>query len=196
MSKRSGVAVVAMLVAAAALPVAQGRPRELANVQELGAAAAEFDNGLVQAVVAYYYSQRNHDSRWLLVEFGLNSRQAADLRRDRIELVTPDGDVVPLAAQRAWGEDSTRARQLLQEAEPARHQVRSYFRQIADQEALRFFGRPEQGQTVFDQVSVSFDRILIGDLLFASPRGAWARGRHVLVVRLEDDVVQLPIDLR
>ena len=185
-----------MLVAAAALPNAQGRPRELANVRELGAAAAEFDNGLVQAVVAYYYSQRHHDSRWLLVEFGLNSRQAADLRRDRIELVTPDGDVVPLAAQRAWGEDSTRARQLLQEAEPARHQVRSYFRQIADQEPLRFFGRPEQGQTVFDQVSVSFDRILLGDLLFASPRGAWTRGRHVLVVRLEDEVVQLPIDLR
>ena len=185
-----------MLVAAAALPVAQGRPRELANVQELGAAAAEFDNGLVQAVVASLLLAAK--SRLALAAGGIRSQQppgggpAARPHRARHSRRR----VVPLAAQRAWGEDSTRARQLLQEAEPARHQVRSYFRQIADQEPLRFFGRPEQGQTVFDQVSVSFDRILIGDLLFASPRGAWARGRHVLVVRLEDEVVQLPIDLR
>ena len=40
------------------------------------------------------------------------------------------------------------------------------------------------------------DQVLLGDLLFESPTGAWARGRHVLVVRLEDGVVQLPIDLR
>ena len=197
MSLRTSFSVLALVIAITALPAAQARPRELAHVEALGAAAAEFNDGLVQAVVAYYYSQRNHDSRWLLVEFGLNSRQPADLRRDRIELVTPAGDRVPLAGQRAWGQDSERARRLLQDAQPARHQVQSYFRQIADHEPLRFFGRPESGQTVFDEVSTSFDRVLIGDLLFESPTGAWARGRHVLIVRLDGDgVVQLPIDLR
>ena len=40
-------------------------------------------------------------------------------------------------------------------AQPARHQVQSHFQQIADHEPLRFFGRPESGQTVFDEVSTS-----------------------------------------
>jgi hypothetical protein len=173
-----------------------GRPRELPHVTQLGAALSEYNDGVVQAVAAYYHSQRHHDSRWLLVEFGVNSQRSLDIARDRIELVTPAGDVVPLASQRQWGQDSARARQLLQEAQPTRHQVRTYFRQIADHEPLRFFGRPEQGETVFDVVSASFDRVFVGDLLFESPTGAWARGQHVLILRLRRDVVELPIELR
>ena len=173
------------------------RPPELKHVEQLGQALAEYSDGVTQAVAAYYYSQRHHDSRWLLVEFGFYSRQPVDLVRDRITLVTPAGDVVPLAAQRAWGDDAQRARQLLQEAQPTRHQVASYFnKQIASGQLLRFFGRPEQGQTVFDTVSTSFDRVLLGDLLFESPTGAWARGRHILVVGLDEGEIAVPIDLR
>jgi hypothetical protein len=190
-------AVVALAVLVGAGASAQsGRPRELRHVTQLGAALSEYNDGVVQAAAAYYHSQRNHDSRWLLVEFGINSQRSLDIARDRIELVTPAGAVVPLASQRQWGQDSARARQLLQDAHPSRHQVRTYFRQIADHEPLRFFARPEQGETVFDVVSASFDRVFVGDLLFESPTGAWARGRHVLVMRLGGDVVELPIDLR
>lgn len=187
---------VALVVGSGTSAQQSGRPRELRHVKLLGAALSEYDDGVVQAVAAYYHSQRNHDSRWLLVEFGVNSQLSLDIERNRIELVTPAGGVVPLASQRRWGQDSARARQLLQDAQPTRHQVRSYFRQIADHEPLRFFGRPEQGETVFDVVSASFDRVFVGDLLFESPTGAWERGRHVLVVRLGRDVVELPIDLR
>jgi hypothetical protein len=196
-SRICGLVLAALAAAVVATGAQAPRPPELKHVEQLGQALAEYDDGISQAVAAYYYSQRNHDSRWLLVEFGFTSRQPVDLERDRITLVTPAGDVVPLAAQRAWGEDSARARQLLQEAQPTRHQVSSYFRkQIVSPERLRFFGRPEQGQTVFDSVSASFDRVLLGDLLFESPTGAWARGRHVLVVDIDEGEVALPIDLR
>lgn len=194
--RRLSLVLVTLTVSTAGLHAQSGSLRELRHVTQLGEALSEYHDGVTQAVAAYYYSQRHHDSRWLLVEFGVNHRRGADLRRGRIELVTPAGDVVPLAGQRQWGQDSTRARQLLQEARPSRHQVRSYFRQIASHEPLRFFGRPEQGQTVVDVVSTSFDVVLAGDLLFESPTGAWDRGRHVLVVRLDGDVIQLPIDLR
>jgi hypothetical protein len=196
-SRISGLVLAALAATVAATGAQAPRPPELKHVEQLGQALAEYNDGITQAVAAYYYSQRNHDSRWLLVEFGFNSRQPVDLERDRITLVTPAGDVVPLAAQRAWGADSSRARQLLQEAQPTRHQVSSYFRkQIASSSPLRFFGRPEQGQTVFDSVSTSFDQVLLGDLLFESPTGAWARGRHVLVVAVDEGEVALPIDLR
>ena len=51
------------------------RPRELPNVTPLGAALAEYKDPQVRAVAAYYHSQRNHDSAWLLIEFGVASPQ-------------------------------------------------------------------------------------------------------------------------
>ncbi len=194
--RRLSLASALVLVTVIGVGAQPPRQRDLPHVQQVGAALTEYDDGVVQAIAAYYHSQRNHDGRWLLVEFGFHSQVPADLQRGRIELVTPDGSVVPLAAQRQWSQDSMRARQLLQQAQPTRHQVRTYFRRLADVEPLRFFGRPEDGQTVLDRVSTSLDRVLLGDLLFESPTGGWARGRHVLVVRLDRDVVQLPIDLR
>ena len=53
------------------------RPRELSHVKQLGAALAEYNNGSMHAVAAYYYSQRNHDSRWLLIEIGIMQERAA-----------------------------------------------------------------------------------------------------------------------
>ena len=196
MTLRSSYAVVFALIGLAALPAAQSRPRELANVRELGAALAEYNNGLVQAVAAYYYSQRNHDSRWLLVEIGINSRQLTTISRDRIELVTPNGDVVPLSGQRRWAEDSARAQTLFQQVRPTRHQVGSYFRAIADITRLRFFAAPGVGGTVIDTIDTAADQILLGDLFFESATGAWGRGRHVLVIGHTNGVVELPIDLR
>lgn len=172
------------------------RPRELAFVKELGAALAEYHDGSLQAVVAYYHAQRHHDSRWLLLELGLNSQRGTSFRRDRIELHTPDGEIVPLSGQRRWSQDPARAQRLLQQVQPSRHQVRSYFRMLADVERLRFFSAPNSGGTVIDAVDTGADRVLLGDLLFESPTGAWERGRHVLVIGHTHGVAELPIDLR
>lgn len=172
------------------------RPRELAHVRELGAALAEYNDGRVHVVTAYYYSQRNHDSRWLLVEFAVNSQSVLSVRRDRIELVTPSGDVVPLSGQHRWGSDAARAQRLVQQVRPSRHQVSAYFREIAEVERLRFFTRPGEGGTVVDAVDTARDRILLGDLLFESPTGLWDKGNHVLVMGHDRGVVELPIVLR
>jgi hypothetical protein len=49
---------------------------------------------------------------------------------------------------------------------------------------------------VLDLADLALDRIFLGDLYFQSPTGAWARGRHVLVVHNAVSTVRLPIDLR
>jgi len=190
------VLVAQALVTGPAASAQSASQRELANVRQLGSALAEYRDRRVRAVAAYYHSQRSHDSAWLLIEFGASSPEPLILRRTEFDVVTPDGDVVALATQRRWGADSERARLLLQQARTSRHQVRSYFPDVRGSESLRFFGRPENGETVIDAVQSGPDQVLLGDLLFESPTGAWARGRHVLVVGLEDGVVQLPIDLR
>jgi len=189
--------VAAFVVGMVAFADAQrAQPREFSHVKPLGAALVEYQDGLTQAVAAYYHSQRNHDTPWLLIEVGVSSPQAFVLRRDRVRLVSPSGQVVPLAAQTRWGGDSARARGLLQQARTTRHQVRTYFRGTRDGVRLRFFGRPEQGQTVVDVAQIAPEEVLLGDLLFESPTGAWERGTYALEIEHDAGTAALPIELR
>jgi hypothetical protein len=188
-------------IAALALSVALGsmltaQPREFASVRALGRALVEYNDGTTHAVAAYYHSQLSHDSAWLLIEVGVASPRSLTVRRDQVDLVTPSGRVVPLASQKRWGQDSTRARTLLQQAITTRHQVRTYFREINGVDALRFFARPEEGGTVIDAVQSAPDQVLLGDLLFESPTGAWERGGYALNLRHDQGTASLPIDLK
>ncbi len=170
--------------------------RELPNAKVLGSAVSEYNDGRAQAVAAYYYSQRQHAGPWLLLELGYRTRSRDVLRRDLIEIETPGGDIVPLSGQRRWGADPRRAVRLLQQATPTRHQVRSYFGSAANINRLRFFSRPQDGYTVVDLEDSFWDPVLIGDLLFESPTGAWEPGRHVLTIGYSRGTVALPIDLK
>ena len=190
-------ALCVALVAVAASGVVHTQPaRELAHVKTLGAALSEYNDGRVHAVAAYYYSQKHHDSAWLLLELGFNSQRAVQITRDRIELETPDGEVVPLSGHRRWQMDATRATQLMQQVRPTRHQVRSYFKEIADITRLRFFVRPDDRGTIVDSMDAMSDQVLLGDLFFESPTGAWEKGRYVLAIGHTRGVALLPIELR
>ena len=197
MASRPAIApLAALILSVAAVSALAAQTREFAHVRELGRALAEYNDGVTQAVAAYYYSQRNHDSRWLLIEVGLMSRKALTLGRDQVELVTPAGRELPLASQRQWGHDSARARALLQQALPTRHQVNSYFREVNGREELRFFTRPEDGGTTIDSTQVMPEQVVLGDLYFESPSGLWDRGTYALVIHRPDGMVRLPIELR
>lgn len=188
-----GTALLVSMVASADAQRLQWR--EFSRVRQHGAALVEHHDGVTQAVVAYYHSQRNHDTPWLLIEMGLSSQRPLVLRRDRVQLVSPSGQAVPLAGQRRWGADSARARGLLQAARITRHQVGSFFLG-RDRQRLRFFGRPEMGQTVVDVAQVAPEEVLLGDLLFESPTGAWAPGVYALEIEHEGGTTALPIELR
>lgn len=170
--------------------------QDLPHVKVLGAALSVFDDRIAHVVAAYYYAQRYHDGPWILVEFGMRARRAMRLERDRIEIETPDGEVIPLSGQRRWGADGRRAQQLLQQIVPSRHQVRPYFGSSNQITRLRFFSRPEDGYTVVNGEDVVWEPILIGDLLFESPTGAWAPGRYVLAVGHQFGIARLPLDLK
>jgi hypothetical protein len=179
------------------LAAAQRREtRELPYAKVLGSAVSEYNDGKAQVIAAYYHSQRQHAGPWVLVELGFRTRSRDVLRRDHIEIETPSGDIVPLSGQRRWGADPNRAVRLLQQATPSRHQVRPYFDSAANVNRLRFFSRPQDGYTVVDLEDSFWDPVLIGDLLFESPTGAWESGRHVLSIGYGRGVAALPIDLK
>ena len=171
-------------------------PREFDHVRTLGRALSEFRDDRIQVVAAYYYSQLNHDSPWLLIEVGALGERLTEIDRTGIELVTPTGRVVPLASQARWGADSRRNALLLQQAATSRHPVYSYFAPANGRQRFPFFTRPPGRGTVRDVVYLAPKELVVGDLLFESPTRLWDKGTHALHIRYDGAEAVLPIELR
>jgi len=160
----------------------------------LGRAAVEYRDADAQIVAAYYYSQRNHASRWLMLEAGVSTTKSNTIERNAIALRTPQGREIPLASQRRIGEDVPRIEQLLQNATVLSHNVASYFVQRDRIEDMSLFTLPF-GPVVHDSFVVDRHRVAVGRLFFESPTGAWERGTYALIVRHEKGTAELPIHL-
>ena len=182
-----GIAVMAATAAAAA----QG---EFPFTRERGRAAVEYRNNDIQVVAAYYYSQREHDSRWLLIQTAVSTARLTTIPRSAFALRTPAGREIPLATQERFGEDVGRVRLLLQNASTTRHNVTSYFNQRDRIDSMRFFTLPF-GPVVHDDFVIDAHRVATSDLFFESPTGAWADGTYSLIVRHEHGQAELPIVL-
>lgn len=167
-------------------------PKEFDHVRTLGRALSEYRDQRIQVVAAYYYSQVNHDNPWLLIEIGAMGEDSLEIERGDIELVTPGGRVVPLASQVRWRSDVRRNRLLLQQTEPLRHPVNTYFMPATGQHRFAFFTLTGTVQNV---AIIRPKELLLSDLLFESPTRLWDDGTHALVVRHEGGEAVLPIEL-
>jgi hypothetical protein len=191
-SAKSGLLVAVLL--ATAVTVTAAAQNEFSFTRKIGQAAAEYRNEDVHIVAAYYHSQRNHDSRWLLIEAAVSTTRLGTIHRGGITLRTPDGREIPLASQTRVGEDIGRVRLLLQNASTTRHNVASYFNQRDQVDAMQFFTLPF-GRVVHDDFVVDVHRVVVGDLLFESPTGRWEDGTYSLIVRHQHGQAELPIEL-
>jgi hypothetical protein len=171
-------------------------PKEFEHVRMSGRALAEYRDEKIHVAAAYYYSQRNHDSPWLLIELGALTPTPATIQRAEIELVTPGGRVVPLATQARWGSQTERNMLLMQQVNPTRHQVASYFRPTNGTSGLQFFVTPAGTGIVFDFAQLRPEELILGDLLFEAPTRLWDKGTYALVVRYSGGEAVLPIELQ
>ena len=183
----------ALLALAAPGVTAQQQEFSPAN-RTIGKSAVDTHDQAIHVVAAYYYSQRNHGSRWLLIEAGVSTTQETVITRDAILLRTPQGREIPLATQSRIGEDVKRIEQLLQNARVVSHDVVSYFTQRDRIEDMQLFRLPF-GPVVHDEFIVDRDRVAVGPLFFESPTGAWERGTYALVARHSEGAAELPIHL-
>lgn len=188
------LAPVSLLVGVALLAVAAAQEDELyPHTRERGRAAVEYDDDEIHIVAAYYYSQRQHDSPWLLIEAAVSAERVMEIHRDEIRLVLPDGRELPLATQRRFARDIRLTRLLVQNASVTRHGIGAYFKR--DQgSTMRFFALPFQG-IVHDFFVVDKWRMAWGDLFFVSPTGVWDPGAYSLVIQHDDVRAELPIRL-
>jgi hypothetical protein len=162
--------------------------------RQVGRAAVEYRDSDIHIVAAYYHSQRNHDSRWIMLETAVSSGDTITIERSDIALRTPQGREIPLATQRRVGEDVGRIRALLQNGSAVNHDVVGYFVQRQRVEPMNLFTLPF-GRVVHDSFVVDNHRVAAGRLFFESPTGAWEDGTYALIVRHEDGTAELPIVL-
>ncbi len=181
-----------------AAPLRAQIPWELfPNTTERGRAAVEYDDGAWEMVAAYYYSQRHHDSPWLLIELAVTSDDFMQVRQQDIALFTPEGPV-PVASHQAVSQDLQRTRPLLQNAALTRHldtRMSTFFPGLR-KEHFHWFALTAFEGTVTNYFDTDQYRVAWGDLFFASPTGAWEAGTYSLVVQGKNEArAVLPIDL-
>ena len=162
--------------------------------KQRGRGVVEFHNKATHAVAAYNYSQRDHDSRWIVVQSALTTSKESIIHRADIVLRTPQGQEIPLASQERVAEDVTKIEQLLQNARVQAHDVLSYFRQQDRIEDMKLFRLPF-GPVVHDEFIVDRDHVATGPLFFESPTGAWAAGSYVLAIKHANGVAEMPLTL-
>jgi len=164
-----------------------------ANTKRLGRAAVEYRDPDIHAVAAYYYSQYNHDTRWLLVQAALTTSSNLVIHRDDIRLVTPSGREIALPTQARVLRGVGQIRPVVLGASASRHDVLSYFNERDRPEPLRLFSLSS------DAVDTNFvsirHHVTYGDLFFESPTGLWEDGTHSLVIERDGVRAVLPIEL-
>lgn len=190
-------AAVVVLLAGVAVTAAQRGADDNAfpHTKPNGRATVEYKDEKVQAVAIYDYSQRNHETDWLLVQVGVALRERGAVKRESFSVTMPGGRVVPLATQEQFLADSAKITKLRQNARIFQREVIGYFPKSADGEFLRWFALPGEGTVRNPAVIPSEHGVVIGDLYFKSPTLRWDDGTYRLVFNNENGHAELPIRL-
>lgn len=189
--------VPVILLAAVALSAAQ-RPADdnaFPRTKSNGRATVEYKDEKVQAVAIYDYSQRNHDTAWILVQIGVALSERGEVRRDSFSVTMAGGRSVPLATQEQFLADSQVITKLRQNAKIFQRDVLTYFPKSADGEFIRWFALPGEGTVRNPAIVPSEHGVVIGELYFKSPTLRWEAGTHRLVFDNTKGHAELPIRL-
>ncbi len=158
-----------------------------------------YDGGDLLASASYRYSQRHHDSPWLVVTLGLAAAEALTIRREDIVLVRPDGVAVPPATERERDGDVEGVRRLLDERAGWPDSLSFAFpRSRIDRGFYRFdFGVEESDRIPDRMLRIEARGGVRGDAFFVSPDRRWQTGVHALVVTVDGGrIVRLPVLLQ
>ena len=187
-----------LIVAASLLGnVAQAAAQEdgfFANTKKQGRAAVEYRDAEIHVVAAYYYSQNNHDSRWLLIQVAMSTTRNLTFDRKDITIVAPGGRTVELSSQEQFAADVNRVKTLVQNASVLRHNTLSYFNERNRAERMRLFAL--NSGPVLTNFVTDEHHVAVGDFYFASPTGRWDDGVYSLVIEKDGARAVLPIELQ
>jgi len=164
------------------------------HTKSIGRATSEYSHEGVHVVINYDYSQRNHNTAWLLVDVAAASRNRFVLHKTDVHLTTPDARELNVAPQERVIDDAAVITMLLQNASIFRRPLTSYFNQRGRVEAIRFQTTPPGKGTVSDESTVDNDHVTIGPVLFKNPEGNWKAGTYRFAI--DNDVAKAALPIR
>ena len=168
-------------------------PTETPGVERLGATVLRYRGPEVDVVVSYRVPSLGVGGDWLFLNVAItgNTRDSVEVKREKVAVRVPTGDVVALASQQEFGEAYSELASAIQRANVADEPLDYWSgRRIA---TLDFLREPGSGislpsEWVNDQV------VYQGRLYFFLPGGVQL-GRYELRIDLPESKVRIPFRL-
>jgi hypothetical protein len=116
------------LVLATTLACSTATPTETAGVERIGRTMLRYRGPELEVTLSYGFANANLGEEWLFVDTAItgNVRESVEVKRDRIAVRTPSGDIVPLASQREFGEAYGKLAAALARADVAAQPIGNY----------------------------------------------------------------------
>ncbi len=144
--------------------------------------------------MGYRMAQEAVGEDWIMLDVGLTVRtsKGVTLKRGDFSIQTPDGKVVPLAAQQDFAKAGYLT-SLHMRAKANRDSINYFPVDVQRGCKIEMFANLGQGgrQLAFDQVELSRERACVGRLYFQVPGGIKV-GQHWLKVAYPEGEVQVP----
>ncbi|HVN30919.1 MAG TPA: hypothetical protein VMT45_02940 [Thermoanaerobaculaceae bacterium] len=181
------------LVLATTLACSTATPTETAGVERIGRTMLRYRGPELEVTLSYGFANANLGEEWLFVDTAItgNVRESVEVKRDRIAVRTPSGDIVPLASQREFGEAYGKLAAALARADVAAQPIGNYPERRVT--GLDFLVVPGTGVSL-ESVWVNDRNVAIGRLFFDLPMGIQA-GSYELRIDLEETKIRIPFRL-
>ncbi len=168
-------------------------PTGTPGVERLGSTVLRYRGPEVDAILSYRFASLNPGEEWLFLDLALtgNRRTAVEIKRDKVSLLTPAGDVVPLASQREFGQAYPHLAAALARAAIAAEPLDYYPGRTP--KGLDFQVVPGTGLAL-QSVWMSDLEVAIGRLYFDLPAGVQP-GHYELRIDFEESTVHIPFPL-
>jgi uncharacterized protein YceK len=187
------VAAVALSGCSGASPSARPVAGGQAEVEQVGATVVKYRGPDIEMAVSYRFAEINLGLDWLLVDVAAtgSKRLSVELKREKISLRTPDGDIVPLPEQEELGEAFGSIRAANKRASVASEPLRYWGgRRLCN---LNFLVEPGT-DIVMRSIWVNDERWCVGRFYFPIDKGVQP-GRYELRIDLPESKVRIPFVL-
>ena len=170
-----------------------GVPTETPGVERVGKTVLHYTGPEVETVVSYRVAALRPGEEWLFLDVAITGagRASVELKRDKIAIRIPSGDVVPLATQKEFGEAYPQLTAALARADVAGEPLDYFVNRTP--KSLNFLVPPGEG-LAFDSVWVNDRDVATGRLYFFIPGGV-QNGSYELRIDLVETKVRIPFRL-
>lgn len=199
MKRMQSLLMAGVLGAATLTGCASSKPDEVAppatqaEVSQVGATAVKYRGPDLEVALSYRFADINLGLDWLMIDAAVTGsrRVSVEIKREKVSLKTPDGEIVPLPAQEELAESFSGIRAANQRANVAAEPLRYWGGRREC--TLNFLVEPGSN-IVMQSIWVNDERWCQGRLYFPMASGVQP-GRYELRIDLPESKVRIPFVL-